>query len=121
MPVFWLSLLVGCASEPKEALGPQVVHSDGGAYTLTVELDPDPPTVGEVALRVEAAGLSSLAMDGGMSGMDHGFTDPPAVTGPEGDLWTVSTFFSMSGTWELIFELDGDAGLDSASMDVEVY
>ena len=120
MPVMVVLGLVGCADDTKGSSA-QTVESDSGAYVLSVEVDPDPPVVGEVALSVEAPGVSALSMDGGMEGMDHGFTDAPTVTGPEGELWTIEAVFSMSGTWSLTLALDGDSGPDTASMDLEVY
>lgn len=120
-PVFLLALGLGCESAGKDSVGALTVDSEGGGYTLTVEFSPDPPVVGELTMEVTAPGVSALSVEGAMAGMDHGFTDPPTVSGPDGELWTVDAVVSMSGTWNITFSLDGDAGLDTASMDIEVY
>ncbi len=113
-----LVLLLACAAAPEDS-GPAVLSSTDGHYTVTLATDPAPPVVGETTLLADAPGVTSLALEGAMAGMDHGLGADPVVTGGDGAFEAV-VVFSMSGTWELTLTLDGEAGADTLVTDVEV-
>lgn len=113
-------LLLACATPAVDSsTGPTTWASDDGLYSVEFSSDPDPLLSGPAHFDVTAAGATSLAFAALMSSMGHGLSEDPVVDGADG-AWTVDCVFPMSGTWTLQFTLDGEAGADSASGDVEV-
>lgn len=113
-----LLALVGCEPATDEKTT-DTWTSETGAYTLQISTDPDPPVAGEVVLLLDAPGVTSLSVVGSMSGMDHGFSEDPVVTGEDGS-FAAAVVFSMSGTWGLVFTVDGESGEDTISGELEV-
>ncbi len=94
-------------------------ESDAGIYALTLVFADGEPRAGPVEIAVSAEGVTALTFDAVMSAMGHGFVEEPVVTGADG-MWSLACVFPMSGTWTLSFGLDGTAGADTLSGDIEV-
>jgi hypothetical protein len=117
-----LSFLFACANEDTtSATGDSLRwESDAGIYALTLVFADGEPRAGPVEIAVSAEGVTALTFDAVMSTMGHGLVEEPVVTGTDG-AWTLACVFPMSGTWTLSFGLDGRAGADTLSGDVEVH
>ena len=113
-------LLLACTTPTVDSkTGPTIWPSDDGAYTVEFTTDPDPLLSGPAHFDVSAEGATSLTFAALMSAMGHGLSEDPVIGGADG-AFTVDCVFPMSGTWTLQFTLDGGAGADSASGDVDV-
>lgn len=112
-------LLVACTNQGSPDDSVVVWESDGGAYEVQLALADGGLVAGAAELAVTVEGATALTFDAVMPAMGHGLTEDPVVTGEQG-AWTVACVFPMSGTWTLSFGLDGEAGADAASVDVEV-
>ncbi|MCK6502651.1 FixH family protein [Myxococcota bacterium] len=101
--------------------------TDQGLYALLVSYTPDPPVAGDTTLTVEIHDAatdelltgSTLTVTPWMPDHGHGISDPPDVVEDAG-VYTVTFAYSMPGTWELTFDVDGSLGVDSAVLTVEV-
>lgn len=103
-----LIALLGCAVAPETS-----------PYQLQVTVEPDPPAVGDALLTVETD-AESMVLEGTMRGMGHGFPSDPVVTPTQTGTWTATVEFSMSGTWDLSFSLDGSEGPATMSWSLDV-
>lgn len=119
---------LGCApaaGDSAAAWGPVQVDTDAGAFSLDLDLTPDPPVAGEATLRIDAwdaqgdAVQPTLALTPWMPVHGHGVSEDPAYTDVDGGV--EATFaWSMPGEWELRIEVsDGDVS-DSVVVPVEV-
>ncbi len=116
-----LLVLLACAASDDltgDSSGAGLV-SEAGHYTLTLTTEPDPPVVGEATLFADVPAVTALSVEGEMVGMGHGFAEDPVVTGGDG-VFEVGVDFSMSGTWQVAFTLDGEAGPDTLVTQIEV-
>lgn len=121
-----LSLLVACAGGPGDE-EPGIFVTQAGLYQLEVEMSPDPPvadlTTLTVTLTTAETGApetgAALAVTPWMPEHGHGIQDEPEVTEVDG-VYTVEFVYTMPGTWELTFEVDGSLGADSGTMTVQV-
>lgn len=122
-----LSLLACTKDDGDDTGGPASLVTDQGLYELLVSYTPDPPVAGDTTLTVEihdaASGDlligSTLTVTPWMPDHGHGISEAPAVVEDAG-VYTVTFAYSMPGTWELTFEVDGSLGADSAMLTVEV-
>ncbi len=121
-----LSLLACHEPEDDADLGDALL-TEAGHYALTVEHQPDPPITGDATLLVQILDGqdgslltgSSLVVTPWMPDHGHGVMEEPVVVEDEG-LYTVEFAYSMPGTWELSFEVDGAHGPDQLVVTVEV-
>lgn len=128
MLILSLALTLSACHDPEgdAGLGDAVLTEDGH-YALQVEHQPDPPATGDATLLVQildaADGAlltgSTLTVTPWMPDHGHGVMEDPVVVEDEG-LYTVEFAYSMPGTWELTFEVDGALGLDQRVLTVEV-
>ncbi len=101
--------------------------TDQGLYLLHIQMNPDPPTAGdaELVLMVHDASDDSMLMGPTvtvtpwMPEMDHGLSEDPLVV-EDGGYYTVTFAYTMAGTWDLTFDVDGELGQDSGVLTVEV-
>lgn len=113
-------LLLACTTPVADSgSGPTTWTSDAGLYTVAFTTDPDPLLSGPAHFDVTVEGATTLSFSALMAAMGHGLSEDPVIDGADG-AWTIDCIFPMSGTWTLGFTLDGEAGADSASGDVEV-
>lgn len=113
-------LFVACTTPPGDSSGlPAEWTSDAGLYTVVFSSETWPPVAGDTHFDVTVDGATSLGFDALMSAMGHGLSGDPVITGADGD-FDVDCVFPMSGTWTLTWTLDGDAGPDTATGDLEV-
>jgi hypothetical protein len=120
MTLISLLACMGMADSAGSELGTQTWTSDAGNYTVEFSTDPDPLSTGNASFTVSAPGSTDLGFDALMESMGHGLSEDPVISGADG-AWTVDCTFTMSGTWLLTFTLDGAAGTDTASGEVEVW
>ena len=101
--------------------------SDEGTYKVTLVPSIDPVPVGKMhAWLVEvtdAAGApveADIVMDGGMPQHGHGLPTVPNVTGEDNDGRHIvgGMRFNMPGWWILDVQIDGVAGLDTATFNL---
>lgn len=101
--------------------------SDEGIYKVTLVPSIDPVPVGKMhAWLVEvtdAAGapvVADIVMDGGMPQHGHGLPTVPMVTGKDNDGRHIvgGMRFNMPGWWVLDVQIDGVAGLDTATFNL---
>lgn len=119
--------LIACDSDGDDTAGGGGLLTEAGLYELFVEMNPDPPVSGDTTLTVT---IHDAATDEALTGLDlavtpwmpdhgHGIDEPPVVVEDQG-VYTVTFAYSMPGTWELTFDVDGSLGADSAMLTVEV-
>ncbi len=120
--LFWL---LACEATTDTAQDGPVV-SDDGLYELVLTHTPDPPIAGDSTLLIElTAGGATVEgavvdVEPWMPAHEHGISDAPVVTDDGGGLYTAAFAYSMSGTWELHFDISADAGDDTAMTTLEV-
>ena len=123
-----LPLLCALACSPEEEdSGSERLVTDAGLYELSVQMSPDPPVTGDATLTVEIQdGATGDPISGAtltvvpwMPDHGHGLAEPPLVVEDQG-VYTVTFAYTMPGTWELTFQVDGALGADSAVLTVEV-
>lgn len=123
-----LLALAGCAEteEPTDTGGG--VRTDDGLYDLALAPDPDPPVAGDAALEIAIAVVATgAALEGAtvtvepwMTDMGHGTPEPPAVEEIGGGVYRATWTYSMPGTWDVTIQVDGEAGVDSATVAYDV-
>ena len=121
------SLLACSKDDADDSGGSGALVTDQGLYELVVSYTPDPPVAGDTTLTVEIhdADLgdlltgSTLTVTPWMPDHGHGISEPPVVVEDAG-IYTVTFAYSMPGTWELTFDVDGSLGVDSGVLTVEV-
>lgn len=124
--ILTLATLLAACSEPDEQDAESLL-TDAGLYRLSVGQLPDPAVAGDTTLTVQIADAatderltgSTLTVTPWMPDHGHGVHEAPVVTEDSGE-YTVTFAYSMPGTWELTFEVDGALGLDHAVRVVEV-
>ncbi|MEM6925998.1 MAG: FixH family protein [Myxococcota bacterium] len=125
-----LMSLGACSSreaEPTVQGNPASVRTAAGAYTL--ELPPPSKrfsSQGEVDLEFGVSGPSGavtgaqVSLEPWMPEMGHGIWNPPVITEIGDGRYRAKWTFSMSGDWELRFEIQGVEGKGTAVVEVEV-
>jgi hypothetical protein len=122
-----LSVLACTKDDADDTGGAGALVTDQGLYALWVSATPDPPVAGDTTLTVEIHDAatdelltgSTLTVTPWMPDHGHGISEAPAVVEDAG-VYTVTFAYSMPGTWELTFDVDGSLGVDSAVLTVEV-
>lgn len=125
-PLAALSLLA-CTQDGDDSGASGGLVTDQGLYELLVSYTPDPPVAGDTTLTVEIHDAASdelltgatLTVTPWMPDHGHGVSEAPVVVEDAG-VYTVTFAYSMPGTWELTFEVDGSLGVDSGVLTVEV-
>jgi hypothetical protein len=126
-------VLTACGTgAPKPAasefgFGPRT--SGQARYTATLQPDGELKARKMYAVRVAIADAkgrpvegATIAVDGGMPEHGHGLPTRPRVTRSEGDgVYVIEGLrFNMGGWWELKLAIDGTAGPDSITFNIEV-
>lgn len=127
LPAAALLSLLACATSDDDSAASGALLSEAGLYSLVVAMSPDPPTVGDSTLTVDLHDAetdqlvtgATLQVTPWMPDHDHGISDAPEVV-EDGGVYTVRFAYSMPGSWELTFDIDGSPGVDSAVLAVEV-
>ena len=129
--------LLACAENKETSIAPltwdqfspsQTIDSTAGLYTLELQIQPEPPTVGLVSLDFaiyeQTADTplenASIVTTPWMPSMDHGISDEPSFQETEIGLYNVQFAFSMSGAWEVQIAIDAEPGQDQVNVQVEV-
>lgn len=121
--------LIGCAAPEEPAdTGDGAVRTDAGLYDLVLTPDPDPPVAGDAALDIAIAVVATgAALEGAavtvepwMTDMGHGTPEPPVVEETGGGAYRATWTYSMPGTWDVTVGVDGEAGVDSATVVYDV-
>lgn len=121
--VAFVSLRAGSGTPPVEQAAPA---ASGAIYAAAVEPEQGMPAIGEMkdwilTLRnrddtpVEGA---TVGIDGGMPAHRHGLPTRPQVTAELGDgRYRIEGLkFSMSGRWELRFDVSGSSGRETLTV-----
>jgi hypothetical protein len=131
----WLTMLtmifaVGCTAEGEIEADGLDAMSDDGLYH--VEFFPTPSTVtvdGETTFMVHVMEVATdimiptgtVTVDPQMPSMGHGIDGPYDAMAMEMDgMFEVAFQFTMPGTWNLHAHIDADAGVDDATVAIEV-
>lgn len=128
-----LALLGACGDDSDDTGHHHQAHdeyelvTDQGLYLLHIQMDPDPPTAGdaELVFMIHDAEDDSMIMGAAvtvtpwMPEMDHGLSEDPVIV-EDGGYYTATFAYTMPGTWDLVFDIDGELGQDSGTLTVEV-
>ena len=129
-------LFTGCSQPDKPTISPatwenftptQTIESDDGLFSMELQIQPQPAEVGLVSLDFVFYNSEDFVVDGAtvtvtpwMPSMDHGISGQPIFAETDVGLYNSQFEFSMSGTWEVTFELDSDLGQATFVTSIEV-